>query len=34
MKVLLINGSPRQKGNTYTCLNEIAQQLQKQGVES
>ena len=34
MKVLLINGSPRQKGNTYTTLNEIAQQLEKQGVAS
>ena len=34
MKVLLINGSPRQKGNTYTALNEIAMQLEKQGVES
>lgn len=26
MKVLLINGSPRKQGNTYTALNEIAQQ--------
>ena len=34
MKVLLINGSPRQKGNTYTALNEVAQQLNKQSVES
>lgn len=34
MKVLLINGSPRQNGNTYVALNEIAQQLEKQGVES
>ena len=34
MKVLLINGSPRKQGNTYTALNEIAQQLNKQGVES
>ena len=25
MKSLLINGSPRQKGNTYTALNEVAQ---------
>ena len=32
MKVLLINGSPRKQGNTYTALNEIAQQLNKQGV--
>ncbi|MCQ2259322.1 MAG: flavodoxin family protein [Bacteroidaceae bacterium] len=34
MKVLLINGSPRQKGNTNIALSEIAQQLKKQGVES
>ncbi|MCQ2214822.1 MAG: flavodoxin family protein [Bacteroidales bacterium] len=34
MKVLLINGSPRQNGNTYVALNEIARQLEKQGVES
>ena len=34
MKVLLINGSPRHKGNTFVALNEIAQQLEKQGVES
>lgn len=34
MKVLIINGSPRQKGNTSVALGEIAQQLAKQGVES
>lgn len=34
MKVLIINGSPRQKGNTNIALSEIAQQLEKQGVES
>ena len=34
MKVLLINGSPRKQGNTNTALNEISQQLKKQGVES
>jgi len=34
MKVLLINGSPRQKGNTNIALSEIVQQLKKQGVES
>ncbi len=33
MKVLIISGSPRQKGNTSIALNEIAQQLAKQGVE-
>ena len=34
MKVLLINGSPRQKGNTSIALAEIAQQLEKLGIES
>ena len=34
MKVLLINGSPRKSGNTYTILNQIAEQLSKQGVDS
>lgn len=34
MKVLLINGSPRKEGNTYTALKEIASQLEKEGVES
>lgn len=34
MKVLLINGSPRQKGNTFVALSEIAGQLEKLGIES
>lgn len=34
MKVLLINGSPNEKGCTYTALSEIADQLKKEGVES
>ncbi|MBR1386783.1 MAG: flavodoxin family protein [Alloprevotella sp.] len=34
MKVLLINGSPRRKGNTFTALSEIASQLEKNGIES
>ena len=34
MKVLLINGSPNQNGCTYTALNEIAVQLEKEGVQS
>ena len=34
MKVLLINGSPRQKGNTATALAEVAKQLSKEGIES
>ena len=34
MKVLLINGSPRKEGNTYTALSEVAKTLEKNGVEA
>lgn len=34
MKVLLINGSPRRQGNTNIALTEIANQLNKNGIES
>ncbi len=34
MKVLLINGSPRAKGCTFTALTEVATSLEKQGVET
>ena len=34
MKVLLVNGSPHEKGVTYTALREIAASLDKAGVES
>ena len=34
MKVLLINGSPNEKGCTYTALNEIAQTLDVEGIET
>lgn len=34
MKVLLINGSPRQKGNTATALAEVAARLEKNGIAS
>ena len=34
MKILMINGSPRQKGNTSIALAEIAKQLEKLGIES
>ncbi|MDO5861491.1 MAG: flavodoxin family protein [Thermoplasmata archaeon] len=34
MKVLLLNGSPRAKGCTYTALNEVAEELARQGIES
>ena len=33
-KVLLVNGSPREDGNTFCCLKEIETQLRKYGVES
>lgn len=34
MKVLLVNGSPHAKGCTYTALEEVAQSLEKQGIET
>lgn len=34
MKVLLINGSPRAKGETYTALAIIEKTLHESGVES
>ena len=34
MRVLIINGSPRQKGNTSIALAEIAKQLEKLRIES
>ena len=34
MKVLLINGSPRQEGNTATALKEVAKQLKLEGIDS
>lgn len=34
MKVLLLNGSANQKGNTFTALSEIAKQLEKNGIEA
>ena len=33
MKVLLINGSPRENGCTYTALSEVEKTLQKNGIE-
>lgn len=33
MKVLLVNGSPREKGCTYTALSEVAKSLKAGGVE-
>ena len=34
MRVLLINGSPHKQGNTFLALQEIAKQLEKNGIES
>lgn len=34
MKVLLINGSPHQEGCTYTALNEVAETLEKNGIDT
>lgn len=34
MKVLLANGSPHEKGCTYTALNEVAETLNKEGIET
>ena len=34
MKVLLINGSPNEKGCTYTALNEMSQTLNQEGIET
>lgn len=34
MKVLMLNGSPRKEGCTYTALCQIAETLKEQGIES
>ena len=34
MKVLLLNGSPHEKGCTYTALSEVAGALERNGVET
>lgn len=34
MKVLLVNGSPHQKGCTYTALCEVAQTLEQEGIDT
>lgn len=34
MKVLLINGSPNEKGCTFTALEEVEKELQNQGIET
>lgn len=34
MKVLLVNGSPHEKGNTYIALHEMEKVFEKEGVET
>ncbi len=34
MKVLLVNGGPHKSGCTYTALNEIAKELNNEGIET
>ncbi|MDR2006543.1 MAG: flavodoxin family protein [Acidaminococcales bacterium] len=34
MKVLLLNGSPHEKGCTFTALSEVAGRLEKSGIET
>lgn len=34
MKVLLVNGSPHKEGATYTALNEVAQALNNNGIDT
>ena len=34
MKVLLINASPHKQGNTFIALNEVANQLEKNGISA
>jgi len=34
MKVLLVNGSPHKEGSTYVALREVADQIEKAGIET
>lgn len=34
MKVLLINGSPKDKGNTFLALSKVAKTLKEEGIET
>ena len=34
MKVLMLNGSPRAEGNTYTALHEMEHIFQAEGIET
>lgn len=33
MKVLMLNGSPKENGNTYAALSEVGKQLELEGIE-
>ena len=33
-KILLINGSPKENGNTFLALNEVAKTLNSEGIET
>lgn len=33
-KILIINGSPRQNGNTHTALQEVKKSIEEQGIET
>ncbi len=34
MKVILVNGSPHEKGCTYTALTEVAKTLNEEGIDT
>ena len=34
MKVLLINGSPKNNGNTFLALSEVAKSLNEENIET
>lgn len=34
MKILLLNGSPNEKGNTYYLLDKIAEKINKEGIDT
>ncbi len=34
MKVLAMNGSPRKDGNTFTLINKVFQELEKEGIQT
>ncbi|MEW5947538.1 MAG: flavodoxin family protein [bacterium] len=34
MKVTAFNGSPRKKGNTFTCLSAVLEEIEREGIET